>query len=155
VTPAELQRLLSDLGLHLGKERNTPANVGKTPALVLCEALAKADTELLRLIDAYAQASFDCGLVRDAKDVDPADTTDLQKAARVAVHEALGTPAKEKWFMCGHPAWPDPLQRADARDAALAIRMYPHRNAYLVMYTQGPRREYKDERLIDFVRNNS
>jgi hypothetical protein len=57
----------------------------------------------------------------------------------------------ENWFMCGHPAWPDPL--AVGHDKSEAVRLFRHyrgalRGAWLVCTTEGPRTEYTNSALL-------
>lgn len=73
--------------------------------------------------------------------------------ARNAELEAELATLKEEWFVCCHPAWPDPLPcwggKADAIDA---INRYPHPEAWLLRTLRGGRIEYKGADLEALAR---
>ena len=73
--------------------------------------------------------------------------------ARNAELEAELATLKEEWFMCCHPAWPDPLPcwggKADAIDT---INRYPHPDAWLLRTLRGGRIEYKGADLEALAR---
>jgi hypothetical protein len=55
---------------------------------------------------------------------------------------------EEQWFMCCHPAWPDPLRCWGGRDDAIAtLKSHPHPDAWLLCELSGGRVEYKGAEL--------
>ena len=74
------------------------------------------------------------------------------EAENKALRAELAT-LDEEWFMCCHPAWPDPLPcwggKADAIDT---INRYHHPDAWLLRTLRGGRIEYKGADLEALAR---
>lgn len=60
---------------------------------------------------------------------------------------------REEWFVCGHPAWPDPLPAGDNLAAALHTLRFARSGTvntdkgWLLCQLRGGRREYRDAEL--------
>jgi len=64
----------------------------------------------------------------------------------------LGDGLREAWFMCHHPAWPDPLPAGKSASEALAtLASNPHPDAWLLRTLTGGRVEYRGEKLAALI----
>lgn len=120
-------------------------------------AIFKAKESAARLQNAHKH-SIRSGASKEAQRVSAQQAeeyvVDLEKT-RAAVLDLLQESAslERDWFMCCHPAWPDPLRiwPRGEENAARTIREHPNPQAYLISELKGGRVEYKGADLAKFL----